>query len=70
MSRSKYIVIAALVAVPLAGSYFLWRAESAPLKGTLQPTIGKVFPMSEAAEAVRYLIEDRPFGRVLMHAQH
>src|SRR5262249_30394638 len=26
--------------------------------------------MSEAAEAVRYLIEDRPFGRVLMHAQH
>src|SRR5215467_12288003 len=38
-------------------------------EGTLQPTIGKVFPMSEAAEAVRYLIEDRPFGRVLMHAQ-
>jgi NADPH:quinone reductase-like Zn-dependent oxidoreductase len=39
-------------------------------EGTLQPTIGKVFPMSEAAEAVRFLIEDRPFGRVLMHAQH
>lgn len=38
-------------------------------EGTLQPTIGKVFPMSEAAEAVRFLIEDRPFGRVLMHAQ-
>jgi NADPH:quinone reductase-like Zn-dependent oxidoreductase len=39
-------------------------------EGTLQPTIGKVFPLSEAAEAVRYLIEDRPFGRVIMHAQH
>jgi NADPH:quinone reductase-like Zn-dependent oxidoreductase len=39
-------------------------------EGTLQPTIGKVFPLSEAVEAVRYLIEDRPFGRVLMHAQH
>ena len=39
-------------------------------EGTLQSTIGKVFPMSEAAEAIRYLIEDRPFGRVLMHAQH
>jgi len=38
-------------------------------EGTLQPTIGKIFPMSEAAEAVRFLIEDRPFGRVLMHAQ-
>jgi len=35
----------------------------------LRPTIGKIFPMSEAAEAVRFLIEDRPFGRVLMHAQ-
>jgi len=38
-------------------------------EGTLHPTIGKVFPMSEAAEAVRFLIEDRPFGRVLMHAR-
>lgn len=38
-------------------------------EGALQPTIAKVFPMTEAAEAVRYLIEDRPFGRVLMHAQ-
>ncbi|WP_413989312.1 quinone oxidoreductase family protein [Labrys okinawensis] len=39
-------------------------------EGALQPTIGRVFPMSQAAEAVRYLIEDRPFGRVLMDVQH
>jgi NADPH:quinone reductase len=39
-------------------------------EGALQPAIDKVFPMSEAAEAVRHLIEDRPFGRVLMDAQH
>ena len=32
----------------------------------LQPAIAKVFPLSDAPEAVRYLIEDRPFGRVLM----
>jgi NADPH:quinone reductase-like Zn-dependent oxidoreductase len=32
----------------------------------LQPTIAKVFPLAEAPEAVRYLIEGRPFGRVLM----
>jgi NADPH:quinone reductase-like Zn-dependent oxidoreductase len=38
--------------------------------GALQPTIDRVFPLSEAADAVRHLIEDRPFGRVLMHAQH
>jgi len=39
-------------------------------EGALQPTISRVFPLSEAAEAVRYLIEDRPFGRVLLDAQH
>jgi NADPH:quinone reductase-like Zn-dependent oxidoreductase len=38
-------------------------------EGALQPTIAKVFPMSEAAEAVRYLIEARPFGRVLMRVE-
>jgi NADPH:quinone reductase-like Zn-dependent oxidoreductase len=37
-------------------------------EGALRPTIGKVFPMSAAPEAVRYLVEGRPFGRVLMHA--
>jgi NADPH:quinone reductase len=35
-------------------------------RGALQPTIAKVFPLSDAPEAVRYLIEGRPFGRVLM----
>jgi NADPH:quinone reductase-like Zn-dependent oxidoreductase len=38
-------------------------------EGALRPTVGKVFPLSDAAEAVRYLIEDRPFGRVLMDAR-
>jgi NADPH:quinone reductase len=38
-------------------------------EGKLQPTINRVFPLSQAAEAVRYLIEDRPFGRVLMDAR-
>lgn len=35
-------------------------------QGELQPTIAKVFPLADAAEAMRYLIEDRPFGRVVM----
>ena len=38
------------------------------IEGHLQPTIARVFPLAEAAEAVRYLVEDRPFGRVLMSA--
>jgi hypothetical protein len=28
-----------------------------------------VFPLSDAADAVRHLIEDRPFGRVLMRVR-
>ena len=35
-------------------------------EGALKPKVGKVFPLSDAAEAVRYLIEDRPYGRVVM----
>jgi NADPH:quinone reductase-like Zn-dependent oxidoreductase len=35
-------------------------------EGALRATIGKVFRLSDAAEAVRYLIEDRPYGRVIM----
>jgi len=35
-------------------------------EGAIRPTIAKVFPLSDAADAVRHLIEDRPFGRVLM----
>lgn len=36
-------------------------------EGALQPSIGKVFSMSRAPQAVRHLIEGKPFGRVLMH---
>lgn len=35
-------------------------------EGALIPTTAKIFPMAQAAEAVRFLIEDRPFGRVLL----
>jgi len=38
-------------------------------EGALKPKIGKVFPLSEAADAVRYLIEDRPYGRVVMRVR-
>jgi NADPH:quinone reductase len=38
-------------------------------EGAVQPTIAKIFPLAEAAEAVRYLIEGRPFGRVVMRVK-
>ena len=34
--------------------------------GKIKPTVAKVFPLEEAPEANRFLIEDRPFGKVLL----
>jgi len=38
-------------------------------EGSIKPTFAKVFPLSEAAEAVRHLMEGKPFGRVLMRVE-
>jgi len=35
-------------------------------RGAIQPTVGRAFPLEDAADAVRYLMEGRPFGRVIM----
>jgi NADPH:quinone reductase-like Zn-dependent oxidoreductase len=34
----------------------------------LQPTVAKTFPLDQAPDAVQYLIEARPFGRIVMTA--
>ncbi|QKW36310.1 zinc-binding dehydrogenase [Actinomadura sp. NAK00032] len=34
--------------------------------GRINPAVARVFPLEQAAEAQRHLIEDRPFGRVLL----
>jgi NADPH2:quinone reductase len=34
--------------------------------GEVKPIVAKSFPLDAAAEALRYLVEDRPFGRVLL----
>jgi NADPH2:quinone reductase len=34
--------------------------------GAIKPIIAKTFPLVEAAEALRYLVEGRPFGRVVL----
>jgi NADPH2:quinone reductase len=36
--------------------------------GKLVPMVKRTFPLQEAAEALRFLLEDRPFGRVLLEA--
>ena len=34
--------------------------------GAIKPIVAKPFPLSDAAEALRYLVEGRPFGRVIL----
>ena len=34
--------------------------------GAIKPIVAKTFPLAEAADALRYLVESRPFGRVVL----
>jgi NADPH:quinone reductase len=34
--------------------------------GAIKPIVAKSFPLAKAAEALRYLVEGRPFGRVVL----
>jgi NADPH2:quinone reductase len=46
-----------------------WR-EIIPLilNGSVKPLVERVYPLGEASEALRHLIEDRPFGKVILTA--
>src|SRR5579872_6404007 len=44
-----------------------WKSTASLLKsGAIKPIVAKTFPLAEAAEALRYLVEGRPFGRVVL----
>jgi NADPH:quinone reductase len=44
-----------------------WQAIVSLLQfGAIKPIVAKRFPLVEAAEALRYLVEGRPFGRVVL----
>lgn len=34
--------------------------------GVIKPIVAKTFPLAEAADALRYLVEGRPFGRFVL----
>ncbi len=36
------------------------------VSGKVKPVVAKVFALEDAAEGLRYLIEERPFGRVVL----
>jgi NADPH:quinone reductase len=57
----------ALLAQPPAAWEEAWNTIVPLLQsGGVKPIVAKTFPLAEASDALRYLIEDRPFGRVVL----
>jgi NADPH2:quinone reductase len=56
-----------MFAQPKAAVTDAWNVIVSLLKsGAIKPIMAKNFPLADAAEALRYLIEGRPFGRVTL----
>ena len=56
-----------LFAQPPAAFAEAWRTITRLIQsGGIKPIVAKTFPLADAAEALRYLTEDRPFGRVVL----
>ncbi len=56
-----------LFAQPQAAFTDAWNVIVSLLQsGAIKPIVAKTFPLTEAAEALRYLVEGRPFGRVVL----
>ena len=56
-----------MFAQPKAAITDAWKVIVSLLKGgAIKPIVAKTFPLAEAAAALRYLIEGRPFGRVVL----
>jgi NADPH2:quinone reductase len=56
-----------MFAQPKAAITDAWNVIVSLLKsGAIKLIVAKTFPLGEAADALRYLIEGRPFGRVVL----
>ena len=56
-----------MFAQPKASIRAAWNVIVSLLKsGAIKPIVAKTFPLTEAATALRYLVEGRPFGRVVL----
>ena len=56
-----------LFAQPQAAWTDAWNAILPLLQsGAIKPIVAKTFPLEKAADALRYLVETRPFGRVVL----
>ncbi len=56
-----------MFAQPKAAIRDAWNVIVSLIKsGAIKPIVAKTFPLADAAEALRYLIQGRPFGRVIL----
>jgi NADPH:quinone reductase len=56
-----------MFAQPHAAIADAWKVIVSLLKsGAIKPIVAKTFPLVQAADALRYLVEGRPFGRVIL----
>src|SRR5580704_6353675 len=56
-----------LFAQPPAARADAWKVIVPLLQsGAIKPIVAKTFPLAEAADALRYLVEGRPFGKVVL----
>jgi NADPH2:quinone reductase len=54
-------------AQPRAGFTEAWNTIVSLLKSdAIKPIVAKTFPLTEAADALHYLVEGHPFGRVVL----
>jgi NADPH2:quinone reductase len=51
---------------PAAIAAAWWKIVEVIVGGSIRPIVEQVYPFSEAGEALRHLIEDRPFGKVVI----
>ena len=57
----------ALLARPPAVKRKAWEQVTALItSGAVAPLIARTYPLEQATEALRYLHEDRPFGKVIL----
>ncbi len=63
-ARIQSFILFAQPQALLAGA---WNATVSLLQsGAIKPIVAKTFSLTEATEALRYLVEGRPFGRVVL----
>jgi NADPH2:quinone reductase len=57
----------ALLAQPPAAREEAWKTIVRLLQsGGIKPIVAKTFPLAEASDALRYLTEERPFGKIVL----